>query len=1053
MTSLDQAPEQATAETMAPRAARPWRRLLLALALLVVLTLIAVWLQRRTIAREFVDRELRRRGVPAQYRIEQLSPWRQRLTQVVIGDPRDPDLVADWIELGTSLSPWRAEVLELRAGKLRIKGRLIGSRLSLGTIDRLLPAPSGKPFTLPHVRLDVGDAMLRLKSEYGAVDVAVAGRGMLDDGFAGTARLASAGLNLGSCAASRVAGAFDLRIRRAAPALTGTLAAARLHCADVRLEAPKAALQAKLGAGLDSWIGTADLQLRKIAAGPRNAAALGGRVSFGGSARGTQGRLALRSQRFEAPELAGVGLQLAGDYRIAPPRLEYRGTLVATTARLPRRLIAQSAAAAAAARGSPLGPVATRLAQSAAAAAAAFDASADVSVAASPDGLTYAMPRLAIVAGSGARLTFDRGRGLSGDSVGAPQLDGTLAIRGGGLPDALVRLSQQSGGRLHGMGFVRPYAAGDARLALSRIAFTIGADGGAAQAVATLSGPVGSGRIEDLSLPLDARWRDGRVALNPRCTSIRYQRLAIGGAVLAPTSATACPIGAAMVELSPAGTSGGIRLAGPRLTGRIGSSPLSFAAADARVELAGRRFSLTDAQVRVGAGRVTRLDLGRLDGSFGNRLGGRFAGLGGQIGAVPLVISGATGNWQVQDGGLALTGKLQLSDAATPARFHPLISDDARLQLAGNAITASAGLQSPAGVSVARTEIRHDLGSGRGSAAITVPGLRFAEGGLQPSDLTPLTFGVIADVSGVVEGSGMIAWSPEGVTSTGRFGTRGVDLAAAFGPVRGLATELQFTDLLNLRTAPGQIATTAEINPGVPVRNGQIRFRLLDSQRVAVEGARWPFAGGELVLEPTILDFSERRERRMTFQVIGADAALFLKEMEFDNLDATGTFDGTLPMIFDEKGGRIEGGSLRARAGGSIAYVGELSQRDLGVWGNMAFQALKSLNYRSLTIAMNGPLAGDMVTEIRFSGVSQGKGAKSNFLLRRLAKLPFVFNVRVSAPFKQLLDSVQSWYDPNRLIERNLPALLEEQERSGGKPGGTPPVQPRESDTVRRKEP
>ena len=109
---------------------------------------------------------------------------------------------------------------------------------------------------------------------------------------------------------------------------------------------------------------------------------------------------------------------------------------------------------------------------------------------------------------------------------------------------------------------------------------------------------------------------------------------------------------------------------------------------------------------------------------------------------------------------------------------------------------------------------------------------------------------------------------------------------------------------------------------------------------------------------------------------------------------------------------------------------------------------LKSLNYRNLAIDMNGPLAGEMVTEIRFSGVSQGKGTKSNFLLRRLAKLPFVFNVRVSAPFHQLLDSVQSWYDPNRLIERNLPTLLEQQNQSEGAKGANP-VQPPESDKQR----
>ena len=50
-----------------------------------------------------------------------------------------------------------------------------------------------------------------------------------------------------------------------------------------------------------------------------------------------------------------------------------------------------------------------------------------------------------------------------------------------------------------------------------------------------------------------------------------------------------------------------------------------------------------------------------------------------------------------------------------------------------------------------------------------------------------------------------------------------------------------------------------------------------------------------------------------------------------------------------------------------------------------------------------------MVTAIRFAGVSQGEGAKSNFLIRRIARLPFVFNVtRASAPFRQLIDSVQS---------------------------------------------
>ncbi|WP_168355799.1 intermembrane phospholipid transport protein YdbH family protein [Sphingomonas gei] len=1045
-TTLDDAPEQARATAAPPRA---WGRLLLALAIFVLVVLAAAWLQRRTIAREFVDRELRRRGVAAEYHIEQLSPWRQRLTDVVIGNSRDPDLTADWIEIGTSLLPWRAEVLEVRAGRVRMKARIAGGKLSLGAIDRLLPPSSGKPLALPHVKLDVADLRLRLDSGHGVIEVALAGRGLLDDGFAGKARLSAPRLDLAGCSASGLAGALDVRIAKARPTLAGPLSASRLDCADVHVAAPRLTVQATLGAALDSWAGAADVAVAGLETAGRQVSGVSGRVSFDGGAKGTRGRLALRSGRFAAPEVSGGALQIAGEYRQAPGGLDYRGTLVAQSASLPAALRARVAGYRTAGQATPLAPIVARLAQSAADAAARFDASAGLSFGISSAGIRYSVPRLALVTTSGAHLSFDRGRGITSGNA-SPRVDGTLVLRGGGMPETILRLSQKPGDdRLRGIGFVRSYAASGAALSLARIAVALGRDGGTLQTVATLSGRLANGRIEGLTLPLDARWRGQSVTLNPDCVTLRYQRIALAGAVLAPGSVAACPIGGAMVAISPGAFGGGIRLVRPELTGQIGASALLLGLAEARVDFARRSFAGSGARVRLGGERVTRLDVDSLTGSFGARIAGTFAGLGGQIGAVPLMISGAAGNWQMRDSALSLGGKFQLSDAATPPRFHPLASDDAELRLADNQIVATAGLKTPTGVPVARVEIRHDLGKGRGTAALRVAGLRFAEGGLQPSDLTPLTFGVIADVVGSVEGQGDIAWTADGVTSTGRFGTRAMDLAAAFGPVLGLATDVQFTDLLNMRTAPGQLATTAEINPGVPVRDGNIRFHLLDSQRVQVEGARWPFAGGELVLEPTLLDFSQSRERRMTFQVIGADAALFLKEMAFDNLDATGTFDGTLPMTFDEKGGRIEGGSLRARSGGSLAYVGEISQRDVGFWGNMAFQALKALDYRSLTIDMNGPIAGDMVTEIRFAGVSQGKGTKSNFVLRRLARLPFVFNVRISAPFKQLLDSVQSWYDPNRLIERNLPALLQEQEGSGGEADAKPPVQPRESEKLR----
>jgi translocation and assembly module TamB len=1048
--SEDDTDAEARRSSAAARAKRR-RRVAVALLVLVSASVATVWLQRRTIAQGFVDRELARRGVPARYTIEQLSPWRQRLTNVSIGDPRNPDLTADWIELRTALYPWRAELLVAKAGTVRVKGRIVNGALSLGSLDRLMPPPSGKPFALPRLSVEVADAQLRLDSDAGLVVLGLRGKGLLTDGFAGTLRAQSAQLHFGNCDLIGLGAEMQVRIRKGAPSLTGPLAAQRLACGDIQALQPSGAVRATLDAALAGWNGDARLVLASLRSAYGSLGRSDAGLDFAGDRSRTTGAVTLQGTDARTDAVSARIVDASGRYAV--------GTVMAFDGRIGVR----DASISAATRGHvggyrkavaaiPVGPLAAKFAAAVDAAGRQFGGSAMLGIATRGSGATIRVNAVDLAARSGAHVRFAGEQGAVLDfPKGAVALAGQLSLGGGGMPDLALDLVQRPGSdQLQGTGTLRPYAAGGARLALADLYFTMRGGAGSARTVATLSGPIGSGRIDDLSVPLVARWNGASVLVNPACETIGFARITAAGMVLRGHRQHLCPTGPAMLAWNGKGLTGGVRTGAIALGGSLGSNPLSLAAGGARVDLARQAFDLNGVAVRMGADRPTRLDIGQLQGSFGKTLGGTFDALAGQIGAVPLVLSQGKGSWQVADGGLALLGSFRLADAEPSPRFEPLLAPAGRLTLQGNRIEAQAdliGTKRP--VEVAKVLITHDLGKGEGRALLDMPGIRFKTDGLQPLDLTPLTLGVIADVDGTVAGSGKIAWSGETVTSTGRFTATNVALAAAFGPVQGLTTELNFTDLLGVQTAPGQVATVAEINPGVPVRAGVFRYQLLDSRRVRVEGARWPFAGGELVLEPTTLDFNEAGKRRMTFQVKGVDAALFLKEMAFDNLDATGTFDGTLPMIFDESGGRIEGGELRARAGGHIAYVGEVSREDLGTWGNMAFQALKSLDYRNLAIRMNGPLAGEMITDISFSGLSQGQGTKSNFLIRRLAKLPLVFNVRINAPFRQLLDSVQSWYDPRRLIERNLPALIEEQKRAqeAGQAMGKPTVQPAESTT------
>ena len=142
---------------------RAWRftrlGLLIVLGLLVLATAI-VWIWRKPIADDFIRDELARRGVQATYTLDRVGFRTQRVSNLVIGDPANPDLTVRNATIQLRIK-WNgsAEVYRVVARGVRLKGRLLPSgRVSWGQIDKLLPAPSGKPFRLPDIAVDVADA-------------------------------------------------------------------------------------------------------------------------------------------------------------------------------------------------------------------------------------------------------------------------------------------------------------------------------------------------------------------------------------------------------------------------------------------------------------------------------------------------------------------------------------------------------------------------------------------------------------------------------------------------------------------------------------------------------------------------------------------------------------------------------------------------------------------------------------------------------------------------------------------------------------------------------
>lgn len=1018
-------------------------------ALLVLAVAMAgLWLARKPIARGFVDREFAAAGVPARYTIEELAFGGQRLTDIVIGDPRRPDLVADWIELETAIGLDGVTVVAISAGNVRARGRIVDGVLSLGSLDRLIPKSEGK-FKLPAMALNLGDGRMRLDTEQGAVGIKATGRGRLDGGFRGKVAAVSERIASGDCAATDARAVLAVDIRADAIRLRGPVGAWDAGCAGSGASSLRATVDASVAPALDRWHGAARLIVDSAHAPSLAMTGLSGELRFAGSGQSVQGKAALAADRLAGGGMAAQAGTIDGAFRFGAGKGAFTGQARIGRAALTPATRNALAAIGGAGEGTPFGPLTARLARSLDAAAREFAVTADLTAATDGARGSVTLTRLLAVAESGASATLTSRDGMQFVwPNGGAMVRGDLTTGGGGLPDMHVSLAQAAAGApVTGLATVAPYEAGGARLALAPVRFSAGRDGRTRiDSVATLTGPLGGGSVEALRLPIAAQWNGrGDMLVNPACVPVSAERLRVAGLDVRRANTRLCPVDGAMLRIADGRMGGGVMARDVRLAGTIGTSPLALQAGSAAVRIGERRFDLSAVAVRIGPPeRVTRLDIAQLGGTFGQTLGGTFSGAGGQVGAVPLLLSDAIGTWRMTGGKLDLAGAMAVKDAAADPRFNPLSASQVALTLADNRIVATGVLATPAhNVKVADVTIAHDLSRGTGSADLTVSDLRFTRS-FQPDTLTPVTTGIVADVDGKVSGKGHIRWTPDGVASDGVFRTANMNLAAAFGPVTGLSGEIRFTDLLGLVSAPGQVATVKSIDTGVAVSDGTIRYQLLGPSRIDVTEAVWPFAGGKLTLDPTTLDFLDPGGRHLTFRLDRVDAAQFLQQFDFKNLNATGIFDGTLPMIFDARGGRIENGRLTVRAGGgTLAYVGEVSKANLGTWGNMAFDALKALRYRTLELTMNGPLAGEVITEAKFAGVAQGEGTKSNFLIRRIAKLPFVFNVRIRAPFRSLLDSATSFYDARPLIERNLPALIREQNARQR------PVQPPASEKVR----
>lgn len=982
-----------------------------------------VWSQRVPIADHFLAEQLARLKLPAHYRIVELSATRAVLADVVVGDEAHPDFTARRVVVEAGIRGGVPAIGAVTLDHARLNATWQGNAFSMGTLDRLTQGPSNGPLRLPDMDLALADVRARITGDHGAVDVALDGRGGLQGGFRGNLGVDAPRLTAAGCSAAvRLRGVVS--VVEAAPRLDGPLDLAGLACdSGVRLDRARLAVRGRAAPALDG--GEADLALDAgaVRVNGGQAGRISGPVKLALRKGAANAVWQLQAERLATRGAVAAKLILSGRLRAVSnfTRVDGEGMLGGAGIAPDAASFAAMARAETAAAGTLAAPLLGRIMANLRREAAGSSLEGHFTFHAGEGGFSAVLPELHLRGESRAMLLDISKLALVSPKQGEAKLSGSFTSATPGLPQFEGAIEQDGKAlrlKMADYRMVGPTRDGDASLALPELLLTRSGEGWAWRGTAHMSGALAQGaRVDDLSLPLDGGVDGrGRVALWQRCVPVRFAGLNAGEMVLDGGAAQICPQGGAVLSTGAAPLRIAARIAPLDWKGRLGDAPLTLASGPVAFVSSGAGGQMEAKALAVVLGRgaeASHLKLGSLSARLGAGAEGAFAGLEGALAPVPAQIRQGAGRWRFADGVLALSDvALGVADRERVQRFAPLVARGGTLTLAGGVVRADAVLREPASDrQVVRLGIVHDLASVKGHADLGVEALTF-DSALQPDKLSALVQGTIANAEGRFDGKGRIDWVNGRLTSHATVHTDGFSFAGMVGPVKGVAGTVEFTDLLGLVTAPHQTLRIGSINPGIEARDGVVRFGMEPGFMLAVDGAEWPFLDGRMVMMPTRMQLGGAAVRQFEMRVSGVNAAKFITEMNIANLAATGLFDGKIPLVFDQNGGRVVGGELISRApGGSVSYVGELSYRDLTPMANYAFRALRSMKFAEMRVGLDGDLAGEVVTRVSMRGLSQGASASRNFLTRQIANIPLQFNVNIRAPFYQLLGSMMSLYD------------------------------------------
>jgi len=319
-----------------------------------------------------------------------------------------------------------------------------------------------------------------------------------------------------------------------------------------------------------------------------------------------------------------------------------------------------------------------------------------------------------------------------------------------------------------------------------------------------------------------------------------------------------------------------------------------------------------------------------------------------------------------------------LRDLQAASRFAPLdVEADLSLRAPPGQGPGAGGITGPVrvaagGTRLARGTLTHDLAAQRGHMSFSLGPLAFGEAGLQPDVLVPALRGHVAAVSGDVSADGVIGWTADGLAaSRGTLVLADLALQARAARLAGIFGTVAFSSLVPVRTDGVQDIAIGLIDAGVPLTDGVARAQISGGGDVIIDKARWPFAGGELVLTSGVLN-TRAPAQRVELSAAGVDLAQVLALIDVDGLSGEGTLGGVVPIDIRDGAAYVTKARLAAEPGGAIRYASAAADAAAGTaqGANIAFKALENFRFTVMRVEIDGPVAGDLDVRVVLEGAN-----------------------------------------------------------------------------------